>query len=158
MTGTSYPGELASPKQMLALADEYHRASDALHEKRRKGEPMSLAPFRLTAIHAIELYLTAMLLSCGAEPKKIRGFGHNLSKRAELAQTLGLKLRKGTIEHLGTLSTGREYFVSRYAPEVVGVSSLQTNRLLATVKDVAKKTSAIVKAAKTRPRRAPLSR
>ena len=158
MTGTSHPGELASPQQMLALADEYRLASDALHKQRRMGEPLSLAPFRLTAIHAVELYLNAMLLACGREPAEIRGFGHDLSKRAALALTLGLKLRKGTVQHLDMLIVGREYLVSRYAPEVAGVASLQTNRMLATLKDVAEKTSAIVNAAKTKPRRAPLCR
>lgn len=158
MTVTRHPGELASPQQMLALADEYRRASDALHKQVKKGEPLSLAPFRVTAIHAVELYLTAMLLACDREPSEIRGFGHDLSKRAALAQTVGLRLRKGTVEHLSALSTGREYFVSRYAPEVASVASMQTNRMLATLKDVAEKTTAIVKAAKIRPRRAQLSR
>ena len=151
MTAENHPGEPASPQQALVLADEYRRASNGLHEQRKKRQPLSLAPFRLTAIHAIELYLTAMLLACGHQPREIRVFGHDLSKRAEVAQRLGLNLRKRTVEHLGALSASREYLVSRYAPELVSVASSQINRLLATLNEVAEKTTAIVAIADARP-------
>ena len=151
MTAKRHPGEPASPQQVLSLADEYRRASNGLYELRRKRRPLSLAPSRLTAIHAIELYLTAMLLSRGHQASEIRAFGHDLSKRAAIAQTLGLNLRKRTLDHLGALSANREYLVSRYAPELVGVASSQINRLLATLNEVAEKTTAIVADAKPRP-------
>ena len=158
MTAASHPGEPASPQQILLLADVYRRASDNLHGQRRKGQPLSLAPFRLNAIHAIELYLTATLLARGHQPNEIRGLRHDLLKRAELAQKLGLNLRKRTVEHLGVLSANREYIVSRYAPELVGVASSQINRLFATLNDVASKTKPIIEATEPKPRPAPLSR
>lgn len=155
MTSKSQPGEPASPLQMLSLADEYRRASDSLVERRRKQQPLSLAPFRLTAIHAIELYLTATLLAYGHQPQEIRGLGHDLSKRAALAQKRGLNLRKRTVEHLGALGANREYLVSRYAPELLGVASSQINRLLATLNEVAEKSAAMVALTETKRRPAP---
>ncbi|WP_245478528.1 hypothetical protein [Mesorhizobium sp. M4B.F.Ca.ET.049.02.1.2] len=57
-----YPGELASPQQIHELAEEYRKAAHQLLPLGRAGKPLTRAPFRLSAIHAIELYLTALLL------------------------------------------------------------------------------------------------
>lgn len=142
---------------MLSLAEEYRRASAVLHKLHKKGQPLSLVPFRLTTIHAIELYLSAMLLAHGRQPREIRALGHDLLKRAQLAQGFGLNLRKRTVEHLGSLCANREYLVSRYAPEL-GRPAFHVNQLLATLDDVAEKTSVIVEAAEPKPRPAPLCR
>jgi hypothetical protein len=96
--------------------------------------------FGLTAIHAVELYLNAFLLRHGHSPSQVRKLQHDLLARAELAIAGGLTLRKRTAEHLRSLSAGREYLVSRYAPELAETMS-QINRLAATLDEVANKVS-----------------
>lgn len=140
MTGESYPGDSASPAQVRALADEYRGASDVLGKLGRKGEPLSRAPFRLTAIHAIELYLHAVLLARGRDPRSARGLGHRLSERAKES---GLCLRERTLEHLRALDANREYLTSRYCPEFLATAS-QINRLKATLDEVAKKATVAI--------------
>lgn len=157
MTDGAYPGDPATPQQLMSLAGEYRLAANQLQNLQRKGAPLSLAPFRLTAIHAIELYLSAALLAHGRQPSEIRALGHDLLKRAELAEELGLKLRKRTFEHLRSLCANREYLVSRYAPEPKGTAS-HANRLLATLNEVATKAAGIVTTAAPKPRLAQPSR
>jgi hypothetical protein len=140
MADTSYPGDEATPEGMQALADEYRKAAKALRQRIVPGERLSRAPFHLTAIHAVELYLDAFLLKRGRTPSYIRRLQHDLGKRAELAIEGQLSLRKGTVEHLCKLSDSREYVVSRYAPELVAAMS-ELNRLEATLDDVAEKVS-----------------
>jgi hypothetical protein len=61
-----YPGELATADQLRLLADEFREAADLLLERQgRRRAPLSRAPFRLSAIHAIELYLNAFLMHRG---------------------------------------------------------------------------------------------
>ncbi|RWX58969.1 hypothetical protein EN780_35545, partial [Mesorhizobium sp. M4B.F.Ca.ET.089.01.1.1] len=62
MTEGKYPGELASPQQIHELAEEYRKAATLLLQLGRSGKPLTRAPFRLSAIHGIGLYLTALLL------------------------------------------------------------------------------------------------
>lgn len=62
-----YPRELASPHQLHELGEECRRAANLLLQSGRSGKPLSQAPFGLSAIHAIELYLTALLLHCGTQ-------------------------------------------------------------------------------------------
>ncbi len=138
MAKAPYPGEMASAAQVQALADEYRKASDMLREFNQKGQPLALAPYRLIAIHAIELYLNAFLLRRGHAAEEIRGLQHDLSARADLALGDGLKLRDKTAKHLRSLSEAREYLVTRYDPDLAGATP-QLNRLWATLKDVAKK-------------------
>lgn len=154
MTDGAYPGGPATPQQLLSLADEYRLAANQLQNLRRKGAPLSLAPFRLTAIHAIELYLSAALLAHGRQAGEIRALGHDLLKRAELAEGVGLKLRKRTFEHLRLLCANREYLVSRYEPEPKS-TPYHANRLLATLNEVATKTAGIVTTGAPKPRPAP---
>ena len=54
-------------EQIHRLAEEYRRAAQLLRTQQRQGDPLSLAPCRLTAIHAIELYLNVLFvrLFCG---------------------------------------------------------------------------------------------
>ena len=136
--GELYPGSQATAASLLLLAHEYRRSADILLASGRKGIAASYAPFRLTAIHAIELYLNAFLLHSGETPERIRGLGHNLERRAERAAKKGLVFRQGTRAHMRSLSGAREYVVTRYALELLGSMS-QLNRLTASLNDVAGK-------------------
>jgi len=135
-----FPGNEATPRQLLELADEYSRAASALLPMGRRGKPLSRAPFRLAAIHAIELYLNAFLRAHGQSSATLRGLHHDLARRCILASDAGLRLRKRTVKHLDAVSQAREYLVMRYGPEASGPAS-QPNRLEATLKEVAEKIS-----------------
>ena len=140
---TTYPGSSASVEEIVHLAREYQMAARTLLLNARRGKPLSRAPARLCAIHAIELYLNAFLLSLGDTPEKIRSRRHDLAERARLALDNGLQLRKKTAEHLIRLSQDREYLVSRYGPELASTLS-EVNRLIATLEEVAKKVQGVV--------------
>jgi hypothetical protein len=137
-----YPGETATPRQIVDLADEYRLAADALLQTGRRGEPLSRAPYRLVAIHAVELYLNASLLAAGHASATPRKLHHDLAARAELALGAKLALRKRTVAHLRRLSETREYLCSRYDPAVSAASEL--NRLAATLAEVAQKVRAYI--------------
>jgi len=128
----------------MQLADEYCRAAQTLLECGRKGKPLSRAPFRLCAVHAIELYLNALLLHRGDKPEQIRGRKHDLAERTRLALESGLKLRERTADHLIKMTETREYLVSRYAPEMSSTLS-EINRLEATLNEVGRKVAVIVR-------------
>jgi hypothetical protein len=138
---TPYPGDVAAPTELLRLADEYHRAAVMIAGLGRPGDPISRAPYRLTAIHAVELYLSALLLHKGHEASVIRGLQHDLAARADLAVAKGLMLRKRTASHLKAIVNSREYVVTRYEPELPSTLS-QVNRLAATLDEVATKVRA----------------
>lgn len=57
-----YPGECATAPELLLLAVEYRRSAESLLTIGRSGVPLSWAPYRLVAIHTIELYLNAYLI------------------------------------------------------------------------------------------------
>jgi hypothetical protein len=139
-----YPGEQAAPDDIWRLADEYRKAAHHLLTLGRRGDPLSRAPCRLSAIHAIELYLNALLLRQGHGASRIRGMQHNLAVRTELAMAGGLRLRKRTEAHLRTMTNDREYLVTRYGPEMNATVS-QINRLTATLEEVATKVTAVVR-------------
>lgn len=122
------------------LADQYRRAAELLQGSGRRGYPMSWAPFRLNAVQAIELYLTAFLLRCGHDAVDVRRMGHDLGQRAAAAMTHGLTLRKRTYEHLVQLSASREYLITRYCPDGLETAS-QINRLAATLAEVTAKSA-----------------
>ncbi|HEX8240442.1 MAG TPA: hypothetical protein VF574_11950 [Allosphingosinicella sp.] len=94
----------------------------------------------MLAIHAIELYLNALLLHRGHSPSLVRGLGHDLSRRAGMAVAAGLILRSGTTDHLAAMAGNREYLVIRYCPELDGTLS-PISRLAATLDELAKKVS-----------------
>ena len=133
-----YPGNACSPEEILRLAEQYKRAARLAQDLARAGDPITRAPFHLTAIHAIELYLTAFLRLNGHPPEALRGLMHDLRTRADLAHEKGLILRKKTREHLEAMTAQREYLVTRYGPEMVGTIS-KSNRLMATLEEVAAK-------------------
>lgn len=136
-----YPGDAATVADLLRHADAFRVAAHALVATGRKKAPSSWAPFRLCAIHAIELYLNAMLQHCGSTPAQIRGLQHNLAARATLAIQKGLVLRKLTAGHLATMHETREYLVTRYGPELGSLMTAR-NRLTATLDQVAGAVSA----------------
>ncbi|MCP9223783.1 hypothetical protein MKP08_13625 [Erythrobacter sp. LQ02-29] len=135
-----YPGELASPELIAQLANEYRLAAAELAKTGRRGEPLSRAPFRMAAIHAIELYLNAFLTAAGRPAVEIRGMQHDLSVRTELALAAKLNLRKRTVSHLKALTRRREYLLARYDPAASRASEL--NRLEATLAELAEKVPA----------------
>ncbi|ESZ29596.1 hypothetical protein [Mesorhizobium sp. L2C067A000] len=143
MTEGKYPGELASPEQIYELAEEYRRAATELLKLGRSGKPLTRAPFRLCAIHAIELYLTALLLRRGHNPNQLRKMQHDLSARTEHTLAAGLLLRAKTAKHLQSLSQNREYLVTRYGPEMAATASHIT-RLTATLEEVAVKVTVLI--------------
>ena len=138
-----YPGEAASVQQLLSLANEYRVAAHTLRSQGLKGEPLSWAPCRLAAIHAIELYFNALLLHKGLSPAELRAHRHCLVQRTRLAQEHGLQLRVKTARHLQDISGNREYLVTRYGPEMTATMS-QINRLMATLDEVSGKVTEIV--------------
>lgn len=115
-------------------------ASQSLVSLGRAKAPLSRSPGRLCAIHAIELYLNAYLLSSGASPQEIRAHFHNLKERSDRTRASGLILRKRTAEHLIKMTEEREYLISRYSPEMATTHS-EINRLMATLEEVANKVS-----------------
>lgn len=137
----SYPGDLASPFDMWRLANEYRAAAHSLIQSGQRRRPLSWAPYRLSAIHAIELYLNAMLLDGGCSPGELRALQHRFSDRIALAEAAGLVLRKRTAAHLVAMDGNREYVVTRYGPEMTATMS-QTNRLMATLEELADKVTA----------------
>ena len=139
-----YPGEAATALQVLRLADEYRRAAETLLPTGRRRKPLSRAPFRLVAIHAIELYLNAWMLSRGHPSARVRSLQHNMAARAQFARTSGLNLREATVSHLVDLSKSREYLVSRYGAGTTGMES-QLNRLAATLIEVGDKVARTMK-------------
>ena len=136
-----YPGEQATPAQLMQLAAEYHKAAEMLLTLGRRQKPLSRAPFRLTAIHAIELYLNAFLLHSRRSATTLRGLQHDFDARTNMATESGLVLRARTVAHLRSMDINREYLVVRYGPELASTSS-QINRLMATLVEVAIKVTA----------------
>lgn len=111
-----HPGETATPRQIVVLADEYRQAAEALLLTGRRGEPLSRSPYRFLAIHAVELYLNALLLASGHTAADLRRMHHDLASRTELA-VAPLHLRKRTLLHLEALSESPECLTTRYDPE-----------------------------------------
>jgi hypothetical protein len=130
------PPDSATAGELLRLADDYRKAAHTLSPVGKKGRPSSFAPWRLVTIHAIELYLNALLLHFGEKPSKIRSLQHDVAARTELAVAKGLVLRKRTASHLATLSTNREYLVVRYSADIPSTLS-RVNRLNATLEELA---------------------
>lgn len=137
-----YPGDNATPRELLRLAQEYQRAAHHLLEAAaHAGKTPADSPWPWNAIHAIELYLNALLLFQGLDMPEIRGMHHDLAKRAARAAEGGFVLRRRTAAHLAALTSNREYLLARYEPGA-GVAISQSNRLTATLDETAKKVAA----------------
>lgn len=142
-----YPGSQASVDEIIDLANAYYSAAITLLETGESLQPMSYAPARMCALHAIELYMNAFLRHEGRPPEEIRGRMHNL---ADSQIAAALKLKPRTARHLEELSARREYLLVRYAPEQTkGLSEL--NRLLATLVEIMTNVGGHLKASGARP-------
>ncbi|MEH3123017.1 MAG: hypothetical protein PGN16_13750 [Sphingomonas phyllosphaerae] len=108
----------------------------------------------MLAMQAIELWLNAYLLHHGVSAEALRGMQHDLAGRGDLAETIGLRLRRRTLAHLHELSSRREYLITRYGSELLG-SWTQINRLVATLEEVATKVSEATRAGRSDLRAAP---
>jgi HEPN domain-containing protein len=136
------------------LASEYRNAAKYLLELGKAGDPLSRAPCRLAAIHAVELYLSALLLHLGHRAPEICSLQHDLSERTRLAKEGGLRLKKKTAAHLLAIMENREYLVARYGPEEMRITGSPISRLMATLDEVDKKVTTKI----TAPDRAKLSK
>lgn len=136
-----YPGESASVREILELAGHYRNAALTLGQLSPRGKPLSHTPRRFLALHAIELYLNAFLLAKGFDHKTIRG--HDIGERSRRAIDAGIILRKRTAQHLATLTSNREYLVTRYGPELTATLS-QVNRVMATLEELSQKVQKLV--------------
>jgi hypothetical protein len=124
---------------------ENRKAATHLLDLSRPGKPLTRAPFRLSAIHAIELYLNALLLHHGHAHRRVRGMQHDIWMRTECAQATGLRLRKRTTNHLRLLSQNREYLITRYGPEPeLAAMASHNNELTATLDELAKKVMVLI--------------
>lgn len=130
--------ELATPAQILALAQEYDGAARDLLTRGRPKAPASLAPARLCALHAIELYLNAYLLQQGVTAAELRGLRHDLARRGDMAVDAGLHLRQRTRDHLHVIAQRSEYRLARYCMSPPKPAS-PMNALIATLTEVAAK-------------------
>ena len=127
-----YPGSLATVREIIDLANEYYHAANVLFQRAQKEAPLSYAPARFCAIHAIELYLNAFLRHEGIAPEQIRRRMHNL---ADPTFVTTLKLKKKTAQHLETIVAKREYLIARYAPDQYSQHT-ELNRLSATMAEI----------------------
>ncbi|WP_234851617.1 hypothetical protein [Sinorhizobium meliloti] len=137
-------GKTASVRDILNLAAQYRAAAAKVGESPSRGKHL---PQRLLALHAIELYLDALLQAKGHDHKTIREFQHDPGERARIAVAEGLVLRKRTLTHLATLSSSTEYLVVKYAPELNSTLS-QVNRVMATLEEISRKVRKVVRAPK----------
>lgn len=137
-----YPGATATSQETVDLAAAFRASAATLlaAKANHKHASFDLSPFRLCALHAIELYLRAFLLAQGYQCETIRAMHHNVAEHAALAEKNGLVLRRKTANHLAALVQNREYLVSRYETDEQRALS-QLNRLLATLNEVSTKVS-----------------
>lgn len=138
-----YPGEAESPAAIFRLAEAYRAAALRLWEERDRAEPLSAIPYRLLAVHAVELYLNAFLLARGHAPEGLRGMQHDLSKRVLAAQQAGLPLRTRMVASAALLTAGREYLQARYVTKA-GPGRAPPNQIGALLDEVRTKVSRVV--------------
>lgn len=149
MTASSKPNPAApdvppsSHRELIELAASYAEAAEKLKELWKKGVPLSQAPFRFVAIHAIELYLNAYLETNDHDPKEIRGLQHDLQKKTNCAMADGLKLKLRTVKYLGKLTANADYTCARYKPASLKQPA-PPSQLLAAMNDVKDKVAMAV--------------
>lgn len=104
--------------ELLQLAAQYGSAASLLKDKGPRGRAVKWAPYRLCTIHAIELYLSALLLHGGHSWREIVcDFRHDLAARALAGAAHGLRLQKRSTEMLVKWSSDGSYQATRYRPE-----------------------------------------
>jgi Protein of unknown function (DUF2726) len=151
----SDPAESANPNEILRLAESYRRAASRMRETGSPGGRLASAPYRLLAIHAVELHLNALLRHAGVNERQVRGMGHNLAARAAKAEGIGLRLRPAAAAHLATMTGRHEYMLARYGP-IEDAEVSEVTRLAATLDEVAVKTAELMALDKpTSPQRTP---
>ncbi|BBE71590.1 hypothetical protein [Oharaeibacter diazotrophicus] len=133
-----YPGATAPPEAVAGLAGSYRAAAHLLAAHGDATAATGRAPWRLAAIHAVELYLNAYLRLHGRSPAEIRGLHHDMAKYSALAASCGLQFRAKTLAHLVSLGETRAYVVTRYDP-ARSAGMEPPNRVLATLDEVAAK-------------------
>ncbi len=138
---TPYPGSETDPRKLFELAGTYRLAFDTLCDQMQKGPGGLHSPASFCGIHAIELYLQALLRMDGVCPVEARGFRHRLSDIAAHPSVAALALRKRTRDHLCSITQSREYLVVRYAPDLKAERS-QRNQIEASLEDLARKIGA----------------
>lgn len=119
--------EMRRRRNECALADAYKEAAHVLFLLNEGEKWPASAPFRLTALHSIELYLSAFLRGSGSAPEEIRSAQHDFGKLAKLVREAKLHLQNRTIEHLDAVAAGREYLLSRYDPKFSATMSPLTD-------------------------------
>lgn len=129
-------------EELIRLANHYRGAANDLRRLSEEKGPSRVAPCRLCAVQAIELYLAAFLLQRGHPPECLRAAEHDLAQRAALASAGGLALRRRTAIHLATMTARREHLVLRYDPRMRELAPL--NRLWATLDEIARKATLAV--------------
>lgn len=132
------PGDNATPQDVLVLANQYRSAFENLRRPKGAAAKALIAPAHLCAIHAIELYLHALLRQEGTPYPALRDHHHKLADMVTYECVAELNLRTKTIQHLKTMTDSREYVVVRYAPEMKHKRSNPT-QVEATLKDIADK-------------------
>lgn len=137
-------GKSTGVRDVLDLATQYKAAAVKLGEA--PSSPNHL-PQRLLALHAIELYLDALLQAKGLDDEPIHNFQHDLGGPGRRAGAAGLVLRKRTLAHVATLSSAQEYLIVRYAPELASTLS-QVSRVMTTLEEVSRKVPKMVTATK----------
>jgi hypothetical protein len=142
-----YPGSATTALQLKELALHYADAACIFEKLPSAPKGLALVPFRLLAIHAIELTFDALLIHNNVKAEEIRAMHHDLHARLVMAETFGLKLRVKTVKHISDLTANREYLVHRYDP-IGSLQSGQLNRLIATLREVSKKTNQLLAAEK----------
>jgi hypothetical protein len=138
-TQMAYPGDQATPGQILALARAYAKSAEDLFAETAGKPASSKAPARFLALHSIELFVHAYLRYRGACIGDLRGRGHCFW-HDEFATVL--ELDKKTREHLHALSDQREYLICRYGPDQFDRLSSQS-RITATLKAIQEKSARI---------------
>ena len=143
-----YPGADARADEVIRLANHYRgAANDLLRLVEEKGA-RRIAPCRLCAVHAIELYLNAFLLKLGIpqadprqrpRPRRARGAGQRRRSRAPAADG----------DPPGDDDASPRASVLRYDPGMAEVAPL--NRLWATLDEIARKVTSAVGGSSPRP-------
>jgi hypothetical protein len=130
------------PQDALRLAAEYHAAAQIMRDRVRKGDALSQASFHFLALHSVELYLNALLLTFGHSAKDIRKLQHDFAGRCIAAGRTPLRLSQGTLSDLVRTTSAGEYRSRRYDTACVKVSEL--NRREQTLREVAQKVTELV--------------
>jgi HEPN domain-containing protein len=131
-----YPGDHIDGVALLGMAKSYHEAADRLRAALTPCKNGDYAPWRLLALHAIELYLSAAMLRHDHDMAVVRSSSHDLEKKLNLLLKDGMRFSEKTCHVLRLVSQDRHYVRARYAPDMVK-EMMPITRLNAALSDVA---------------------